>query len=215
MSKTNINKLTSIFIGVFLSIALTVPGLADNTVPALPTVDTETVIDPAVPGADAVTMVEPAGQQSFFVGLQPQHKLYVQGYLIDALHFAHNSYGYVAWSMRSSRRNLQETLFEVHLKQLEYFIAQTIGLADLSMRLTPDSNGLPEIKVQLEELSRAVKLMLEENKVAADVTEPGSKVIESGKIHEQVGKAIPALVANLQKALQEQASASAQLNFSK
>ncbi len=154
----------------------------------------------------------PPPVQHFFVGLQPQHKLHVQGYLIEALHFAHNSYGFIAWSMRSSRRNLQETLFEPHLQQLDHFIAQTIGLAELSSNLTTTPEGLPEIKAQLEKLGRAVKLMLEGSKVASETAEPGEKVQESGRIHEEVGKSIPELVAAFQKALLEQASATQQID---
>ncbi|EKD84169.1 MAG: hypothetical protein ACD_39C00209G0001 [uncultured bacterium] len=114
--------------------------------------------------------------------------------------------------MQSARRNLKETLFAEHLKQLDYFITQTIGLAELSIRITPDSDGIPEIMEQFVTLGRAVKLMLEESQIASESTEPGAKIVESGKLHEQVGKALPALVDKLQQALQKQASASAQIN---
>lgn len=150
--------------------------------------------------------------QHIFVGLQPQHKLHVQGYLIEALHFAHNSYGYVSWSMRAARRNLQEPLFEPHLQQLNHFIKQTIVFADLAINLTTNPEGLPEVKEQLEKQGRAVTLMLEENKESVDASTPGAKIIESGKLHEEVGKAIPELFAVFQKALQEQASATIQVN---
>jgi hypothetical protein len=170
-----------------------------------------TVTEPSV----AAAPVEPSPVlpvQHIFVGLQPQHKLHVQGYLIEALHFAHNSYGYVAWSMRAARRNLQESLFEPQLQQLSHFIKQTIGFADLAINLTTNPEGLPEIKEQLEKLGRAVALMLEGNKETGEASVPGEKVVESGKIHEEVGKAIPELFAAFQKALQEQASATVQVN---
>jgi len=213
--KTNY-RLTSLFLGALFSLGLTAPAFTAGAEPVIPASD-EAVLpiadaESSLPAVDQELPGAPAAPQYFFVGLQPPHKLTVQAYLIDALHFAHNSYGFVSWSMRSSRRNLNETLFSEHLSQLEHFITQTIVLAELSISLTPDSAGLPEIKVQLEDLKRAVKLVLEENKDSADAKEPGAKIIESGKIHEQVGKALPILVANLQKALLENASASAQIN---
>jgi hypothetical protein len=158
-----------------------------------------------------VTAPEQPALQHFFVGLQPHHKLHVQRYLIDALHFAHNSFGYVAWSMRASRRNLQETLYEQHLQQLDHFITQTVGLAELSMNLAPNPEGLPEIKAQLDKLGSAVKLMLEENKGRTDGAEPGSKIQESGRLHEEVGKSISELSAALHKSLQEHASATSDI----
>jgi hypothetical protein len=162
-----------------------------------------------------VTPVEPSQAlpvQHIFVGLQPHHKLHVQGYLIEALHFAHNSYGYVSWSMRAARRNLQEPLFEPQLQQLNHFIKQTIVFADLAINLTTNPEGLPEVKEQLEKQERAVTLMLEGNQKAGEASAPDEKVVESGKLHEEVGKALPELFAVFQKAMREQASATIQVN---
>lgn len=207
MNKLNIRCLSSFLPVIGFMFAFTVASFAADVAPV---VTDDMASDTVV--IEPVAADEPVVQQHFFVGLQPQHKLYVQGYLIDALHFACNSYGYVAWSMQSARRNLKETLFAEHLKQLDYFITQTIGLAELSIRITPDSDGIPEIMEQFVTLGRAVKLMLEESQIASESTEPGAKIVESGKLHEQVGKALPALVDKLQQALQKQASASAQIN---
>ncbi|PKL44274.1 MAG: hypothetical protein CVV41_06455 [Candidatus Riflebacteria bacterium HGW-Riflebacteria-1] len=210
MNKLKTRRLSSLLATFACMFAICVAGFAaDAAAVPVAVADTasETILVEPVAGA------APAVQQHFFVGLQPHHKLYVQGYLIDTLHFAYNSYGFIAWSMQSARRNLKENLFGEQLKQLDHFITQTIGMAELTIRLTPDSDGLPEIKQQFEALSRAVKLMLEESQVLSDSKEPGAKVIESGKIHEQVGKAIPALFDKLQNSLQQQASASRQIDL--
>lgn len=202
MYKQKMSRVNGLF---FLLSFLAMTGLtafAGEPVPVNPPTDVAT---------DTVSNVTES-PKFFFVGLQPQDKLLIQGYLIDALHFAHNSYGYVSWSMRAARRNLQEPLFQPQLSALESYIGKTILLADMAIRQDQESKSLPEIKKQFAELNKAVKLMLEGSKNSADATEPGEKVIESGKIHEQIGKVIPTLLADFQKSMVELASTSAGIN---
>ncbi|MBF0545970.1 MAG: hypothetical protein HQM08_16120 [Candidatus Riflebacteria bacterium] len=182
----------------FLFISIFISGIG-QTVWALDATSTSGLTEKASPTAKAID--SQTGVQAVYVALPAEELQFLQFYLVQALHFAHSSYGFVAASMRSARKNLGDPMYLVQLEQLEAFIDRTLDLASLLIRKSPDQPRLQKIQSLLKKLKEATGLFRQATKQTPGAAQPDSRLKTSGDIHEQLGKEIPQLFSELESIL--------------